>query len=236
MVVRPVETSRQFLARLAGFTFLFYMAIGIVSVVLYDRASSAQGTEAILSLIGKHASEVRMAIVLELLECFSALVLAVTLYGVTCAENRELALMGMICRVAEGMLSAVGITNALGLLWLATSDGSDPAIVKALGTFMLMPPQSARLGAPFFAVGSTLFSYLFLRGRMIPMPLAWSGVLTSFLLAVALPFQIAGLMADRIVQFAWIAVALYQLLLGVWLLVKGVPPILASPEHSSAIL
>src|SRR6266852_5402521 len=47
-------------------------------------------------------------------------------------------------------------------------------------------------GAIFFAVGSTLFSWLLLRGRMIPVALAWLGVLASALLVVILPAQLAG--------------------------------------------
>jgi hypothetical protein len=46
--------------------------------------------------------------------------------------------------------------------------------------------------ATFFAVGSTLFSWLLLRGRMIPVPLAWLGVLASVLLVVLLPLEAAG--------------------------------------------
>ena len=43
MTDRTVETSRQFYARLAGFTILFYIAVGLTSVVLYSLATSAEG-------------------------------------------------------------------------------------------------------------------------------------------------------------------------------------------------
>ena len=47
-------------------------------------------------------------------------------------------------------------------------------------------------GALFFAIGSTIFAYLLLRGRMIPAALAWLGVAASVLVAVLLLLQRAG--------------------------------------------
>ena len=108
-------------ARIAGFTFLFYIVVGITSMVLFSRATSAQGAAATLASIAEHASDVRVTIVLTLLACFSAVVLAVTLYGITRDEDHELAMLALACRVGEGVIGAIGIPNTLGLLWLATA-------------------------------------------------------------------------------------------------------------------
>jgi len=43
-------------ARLAGFTFLFYMAAGATVVFLMNRATSAEGTAATHSRIAEHTS------------------------------------------------------------------------------------------------------------------------------------------------------------------------------------
>ena len=71
-------------ARIAGFTYLFYAAIGICLELLMHRARSGDGDSAAkLARIGEHATDVRMTILITVLESFSALVLAVTLYGIT---------------------------------------------------------------------------------------------------------------------------------------------------------
>ncbi|MDB4927295.1 MAG: hypothetical protein JWR23_3351 [Mucilaginibacter sp.] len=123
---RTIEASRQFYAKVAGFTILFYIIVGLTSVTLHSRATSgAEGTDAILAGIAQHASAVRATVILELLECFSALVLAVTLYRITRDESNELAMMAMVCRVCESVLAAIGIRRTLGLLWLAKAgDGA----------------------------------------------------------------------------------------------------------------
>ena len=210
-------------ARLAGFTFLFYIAVAFPSMVLFNRAASGAGLAAKLANIAQHVTDVRLAVVLSLGGCFSALVLAVTLYAITRDEDPDLALLGLTCRVGEGLIGAASIPATVALLQLATATGQeapDSAATQALGAFVL--EQTPLVSALFFAVGSTLFSWLFLRGRMISIPLAWLGVVGSALLVVGLPLQLAGLLSGPMTQLMWVPVAVFELTLGPWLLIKGV--------------
>ncbi|MDB5285669.1 MAG: hypothetical protein JWR05_618 [Mucilaginibacter sp.] len=215
------ETSRQFYAKVAGFTILFYIAVGLTSVTLYSRATGAEGTNAILADIASHATAVGMTVILELLECFSALVLAVTLYRLTRDESQELAMLGMVCRVCESVLAAIGIRTTLALLWLATG-GHAAAANGALGAFLLMPIPTAMIGSPFFALGSMIFSYLMLRSHIVPVPLAGLGVVASALLVAGVPLQLAGFLKAPVTMWIWIPMFAFQFLLGLWLLIKGV--------------
>jgi hypothetical protein len=78
------------------------------------------------------------------------------------------------------------------------------------------------LTATFFAVGSTLFSYLLLRGRMIPIPLAWLGVIASAVLVVGLPLQLAGFFGGRFATLMWLPMLAFEVPLALWLLIRGV--------------
>ena len=223
--------TRSTNARVAGFTYLFYAAVGLCSDLLMHRATSADGDAATLARIGEHATDVRMAILLRLLECFSAVVLAVTLYGITRVQDRELAMLAMVCRVAEGLLGLLGIPTYLGLLWLAKAGAGtgavDIATTNALRAFLLMPGPSVPLSAIFFAVGSMIFSYLLLRGRMVPLAIAWMGVIATGLLAVGLPLELAGFITGPLTgYYQWMPALVFQVALALWLLTKGV----AKPE------
>src|SRR2546430_709842 len=215
-------------ARIAGFTYLFYAAIGICLELLMHRATSVDGDAAKIARIGEHATDVRMAILITLLECFSALVLAVTLYGITRDEDHELAMLGLVCRVAEGVLgSLTNIPGYLGLLWLAKAGVGtgvpDIPTTNALRAFLLMPGASVPLGAVFFAVGSLIFSYLLLRGWMVPVSIAWLGVFASGLLVVRLPLQLAGFNTGPLTgYYQWLPALVFQVVLALWLLIKGV--------------
>ena len=157
-------------ARIAGFTFLIYIAAGIASLALSGRT---------------HATDV-----LSLLTSFSALVLGATLYAITREQDPDLAMLGLTCRVVEAI------------------PGND--------------------GAIFFAVGSTIFSWLLLRGRMIPAALAWLGVFASVLLVVILPLQRAGLFGGpmswsaSVTWLVWLPALVFEVTLSLWLIVKGV--------------
>jgi len=130
--------------------------------------------------------------VLSLLTSLSAIVLGVTLYAITRDEDPDLALIGLACRVVEGV----------------------PGVP----------------GEFFFAVGSTVFCWLLLRGRMIPVALAWLGLIGSALMVVILPMQRAGLLggpmswSSSIPWLVWMPVLIFELTFAAWLIVKGVAP------------
>jgi hypothetical protein len=211
-------------ARIAGFTFLFYIAAGITSLVLFSRATGGQEVPAKLASIAQHVFQLRVTIILGLLEAVCAFVLAVTLYAITRDQNSDLAMLALIFRVGEGLLDANSTRPTLEMLWLGTSAGPtkpDAVTLQALGTYILAGPEWI-MAAVLFAMGSTLFSYLFLRGRTIPVPLAWLGVIASVLLVVVLPLQLAEFLRGPVTSYVWIPMLAFEVPLGFWLLIKGV--------------
>lgn len=210
-------------ARIAGFTFLAYIAAGITSMIIFGRATRGQGIAAKLAGIAAHAPDVGVLVLLGLVQCFSALVLAVTLYAITRDEDSDLAMLGLVCRAGEGVIAAFSIPATLTLFWLATAGGADalePAAAHALAGYLLR--DDAALPATFFAVGSTAFAYLLLRGRMIPVPLAWLGVVASALLVVALPLSLAGWLHGPVAFLIWLPMLAFEVPLALWLVTRGV--------------
>jgi hypothetical protein len=216
-------------ARIAGFAFLFYIAVGITQMVL-GGAISAPGTAARLALMAQHASRVQVEILLTLVTSMTALTLAAALYAITRDEDRDLAILALCCRVGEGMLGMIAPMITLGLLWLATTtDGGTavrdtPAALVLAGFLRKLGGWNTITAAMLFAIGSTIFSWLLLRGRMIPRLLAWVGVAASVLLVVLLPLELAGVVGGPITMIMWLPMAAFEIPLGLWLLIKGVAP------------
>ncbi len=211
-------------ARIAGVTYLLYIVIGVTNLML-GGATSATGIGPKLALIAQHASQVRIEALLSVLTGFIAITLGVALYGLTRDEDHELAVIGLACRVCEGFIGVFPLAT-LGLLWLATaSAGANvPGVEGAhtLAAFLVkMRGWQVITAATLFAVGSSIFSCLFLRGRMIPRSLAWLGVAASVLLVVLLPLQLIGVLRGPIVQLMWLPMALFEIPLGFWLIIKG---------------
>jgi len=192
-------------------------------MIVFGRATSGLGIAAKLAGIAQHATDVGVVVVLGLLQCFAALVLAVTLYAITREQDPDLAMLALTCRVGEGLVGCTSIPSTLALLWLATLGGAeapDTGAAQLLGAYLLR--GDVALTATLFAVGSTLFSYLLLRGRMIPIPLAWLGVVASALLVVGLPLQLAGFLRGPITSLMWLPMLAFEVPLALWLLIKGV--------------
>ena len=210
-------------ARIAGFTFLAYIAATITSMIVFNRASGGESIAAKLAAISNHTASIRVVIILALVQAFAALVLAVTLYAVTRDEDRDLALLAMVFRLTEGVIGAFSASTTLALLWLATANGSGmvgASVANTLGEYLLR--DDSVVSALFFAVGSSLFAYLLLRGRLIPIALAWLGVAASIILVVGLPAQMASLINSTVASLMWLPMLAFEISLGFWLLIKGV--------------
>jgi hypothetical protein len=215
-------------SRVAGFMFLLYIGTGLTTMVLFRRATGgAEGAAATLASLAGHASTVRLTAVLTLFTFFIAVTLAVALYALTRDEDHDVAMLALCCRVGEGVLAAAGAVRTLSLLSVATASvaasAPDPAAVQALGALLL---DQGGLGVPvtatLFAVGSTLYCWLFLRARSIPVWMAWLGLLASLLLVVELPLQLAGLVRGVVTYLVWIPMAVFEVAFGAWLIVRGV--------------
>ena len=90
-----------------------------------------------------------------------------------------------------------------------------------------IPGGPGGMGEIYSAIGTTLFSWLLLRGRLIPVALAWFGVLASGLLVIIL-LSWRGLFggpmtwSDPITWFVHLPLLVFELGLASRLLIKGV--------------
>jgi len=218
--------TRRTSARLAGIAFIVYIAVGISGSVLYARGVSGATMADKLASVPGHLVEIRISLLLTILSAICALILAVTLYGITRDEDHEVAMFGLVCRAGEGILGIFTVTT-LGMLWLGTATGADApdaTIAPALGTLLAkIGAWKATTCAFLFALGSTAFAWLLLRGQMIPRWLALLGVFASIDLVIMLPLQLAGLVRGMIAYAVmWLPMLVFELVLAVLLIWKGV--------------
>jgi hypothetical protein len=209
-------------ARVAGATFLLYIAIGITDLIVTRGSTAGETTAQRLVSVAQHLPQLHAGLILGLATGFIALTLGVALYGLTREEDHELALLALCCRVGEALAVYVPLLANLGLIWLTTSDAATTGDADALAELLFrVKGWNVNLAATFFAVGSTIFCWLLLRGRLIPNALAWLGVIASVLLVIALPLRMVGALSATAAMLIWIPMAAFEIPLGVWLLIKG---------------
>jgi uncharacterized protein DUF4386 len=173
----------------------------------------------------------------------------------TRTTNARLAGIAYIVYIVAGIssMALAGRTHAIDVLTLITSmsalvlgvtlyaitrdENHDLAMLAMMCRVVEAIPLGPSRSAFFFAVGSTIFCWLLLRGRMIPSALAWLGVVASAFLVVVLPLQTAGLFASRatwysgITWFMWMPMLVFELAVAGWFIVKGV----AAPTRRASL-
>jgi hypothetical protein len=113
-------------------------------------------------------------------------------------------------------------------LYAITRDVSPDLALLALLCRVIESIPAHGGGAVYFAVGSTLFCWLLLRGRLIPVPLAWLGVIASALLVILLVLRTAGLFgpgadwSSSLTWLTWLPMLVFELTFAAWLILKGV--------------
>lgn len=214
--------------RLAGIAFLAYIATGVADLIFFGKATAGTDVVARLANLIQHVTTVRVCALLELLTFFQAATLAVTLYALTRDEDADLAMLAFASRIAEGILGAAAAVGTMRLASAAATsvtNSADSDAARALATSLLTRSgSSATIGALCFAVGSTLFCYLFLRARSIPTAMAWLGVIASLLLLIVLPMQLVGFLPRALEWPIWMPMLAFELMFAFWLIFTGMRP------------
>ena len=134
--------------------------------------------------------------------------------------------------VADNTASLLAVVQSfcallLGVTFYVMTREQDPHLaLVALGCRLIEAVPGH--GEIYFAVGSAIFSWLLLRGRMIPAGLAWLGVIASVGLVLLLSVQIAGFLggprnwASPLTWAAWSPMLVFELALAAWLITKGI--------------
>ena len=234
MAGNRAERPAVFYARVAGFIYLFAMALGIFSqsfvldhiVVTGDAAATARNIVASESLF-------RLGIAADVITFVTDVVIGWAFYELLKPVDRSLALLGAFLRIADGAILAVVTVNGLITLRLLSGvdylQGLEAHELHSLARLYV----SARglgfhVGFVFLGFGSAIFAYLLLRSRYVPRVLPAWGIFASLLLAVgSLAMILSPWFAANASLAYMIPMFFYEVPLGLWFLIKGV----RQPQH-----
>jgi hypothetical protein len=222
-------------ARLIGFLYLFGMATAVFASVLRGNlivpGDSVQTAKNVLA----SGPWFRLSIASEILCFASVVVLSSVLYALLKPFGRYLALLAALFRVMEAAFFAVvPLASCIVLLLLGGETYLSEFTAKQLSALAMLTFQAQAaaytLGLILFGLGSTLFAYLFYRSRLIPRVLAGFGVASSLVVLLgSLGIIVLPAYAERIETFCYEPIFLYEMILGVWLLLRGVRGVRRAP-------
>ena len=185
-----------------------------------------------------HQNRLLAAALFLLLAAFTSAAIAVTLYPVLRQHNAATALGAVAFRLIEGVFYAL---SAAGTLILVSLSGQLAAGASAHASADLvrdLRDAAGTVGVLAFCAGATLYYVIFYRSRLIPRWLSVWGLAGTVLCLTAgllVFFQsIAVLSGTQVVPS--LPIGVQELVLAVWLIVKGFSPKAKAPAPTAAEL
>ncbi|MBV8201686.1 MAG: DUF4386 domain-containing protein [Acidobacteria bacterium] len=224
------DRSRQSAARAAGLAFLLSTPIVLAQYTIEGRVIVPGDAAATARNIAAHEGLYRVGTLAYVLYGLGCLALIAALYLALRAIRPGLALFAAVARLpyaAVWLLLAIDRFSALRLV-------TRPEYGNALGAGAMQ--QLARLflsgldvyyvGLPFYGIAASICGYLWLISRTIPRLLAIATLLASLWCAACAFTYLVLPSFSAVVALSWFDVPslLVDLMLSVWLLVRGVAP------------
>jgi hypothetical protein len=232
MTIRPIDPSQRTAARAVGLAYLCALVPAIFAefyvrshLIGFGDLAAAAGN------IAAHSRLFRLGIAANLLVSAIDLVLIAGLYLALEKVNRGLAVLGAFFRLIEtSVLVAVTFSDFQVLRVLSHAAYMRPLeaddVQAMTGLAIAAHHDIYNVGLAMFGIGSTIFCVLWLRSGYIPKALAAGGVLASLLVGLpAFVFVVfPGAATVLTIVISGLPIFLFELSMGLWLLVKGLPP------------
>jgi hypothetical protein len=223
-----IEPVQRTAAKAVGFLYLCAMAISIFGESVRGRLILPHDAAQTASSIA--ASEVlfRLSVAGDLIIYVCDIILFWGLYIILKRVNKDVALLGAFFRLVETAI--LGVTTLTAFIALRLLSGADYlrvvdiAQLQALARgFLSVYGIGLSVGFVFLGLGSAVFSYLWLKSRYVPRGLAWLGIFASLLMAImSLVTMVFPIVWDRVGMAYMMPMGLYEIGLGLWLLIKGI--------------
>jgi hypothetical protein len=211
--------------RFLGAAFLMVLITSALSNFLLTSVIGSGSTSDFLVAISKNLTVIRASTLIEMVTSVGIIVLAVLLYVVLHKQNKTIALVAMGWWFAEAITLAVSKIGAIALIPLSLefvkAGAPESSFYQTLGEFFYngIDRQGNDIHMLFYCLGGVLWFYLFYKSRYIPLFLSVWGFVAETIALIGIVLLLVDINVD-ILFFAHIA--LLELTIGLWLLVKGI--------------
>ena len=229
--------STRKIAAITGVIFIIATVTAILAAALVPVLTGAD----YLSKVSANANQVAAGAFLYLIAAFTSVGIAISLYPVLKERNAGLALGSVVFRTLEAAFYMVAVLSLLSLLTLSQqftqAGAADRASLQAAGDSLVIARDHATLLGVFaFSLGAFMYYYLFFQSRLIPRWLSGWGFVAIILMMAAC---VLALFSDRPVTgyaLLYLPIAVQEMVLAVWLIVKGFNPSAIEPELGKGVV
>jgi len=182
-----------------------------------------------LTRFSAHPNQVAAGAVFYVIAAFASVGIAISMYPVMKGSNAGLAIGSVVFRALEAAMYMAGVVSLLSLLTLSqqftAAGAADRTSLQAIGDSLVsVHDHAALLGVFAFCLGAFMYYYLFFQSRLIPRWLSGFGIVAILLMMAAC---VLSLFSDSPITGyvpLVIPIAVQEMVLAVWLIVKGFDP------------
>jgi len=223
-----ITPAQHTTAKLVGFLYLIQMALAIFAE-MFVRARLIVPRDAVQTAANLTASGrlFRFSLAGDLMIYASVVVLFWGLYVILKPINKDVALLAVFFRIVEqAVLAVTTLTGFVALRLLSNAEYlsvvDTPQLQALARACLAMYGTGLSIGFVFLGLGSAVFSYVWLKSGYIPRAIALLGIVASLLLTVMTLITMVFPRVYAVLGMSYMMpMFLYEVGLGLWLLVKG---------------
>lgn len=221
--------SANRIVRAAGLLYILIIVIGVLnSIFINSRLIIHEDINLTINNITANEFLFRFGLVCELILYASVIILSVLLYLILKGVNKNLALLAMVFRSGEGLLGITIVLSSFIVLGLLNNQINAASVESAQSNILIWALLSAHSRALYIVlfligIGGTLFLYLFYKSSYIPGIISIWGMFTYISMLILSLIIILFPEYPRIIEMILYGLgALFELTIGLWLLIKGI--------------
>lgn len=195
-----------------------------------------------LGMVSAGAAQIKIGSLLVFLSALASVGIAIWLYPILKKYNPYLALTAVIFRTIESVFYIVSAVGSLSLIVLGQeylkAGSPDNSYFQTLGNFILTAREVSGFifAVIAFSFGAIVYYFIFYQTKLVPRWLSAWGIVSCLLLLFAVFSALYHGPAFAIVGATMIlaaSIALQEMVLAVWLIVKGFNPSAIEPESEN---
>ena len=223
--------STRKIAIITGVIFVIATVAAILAPMLLPVLTGA----GYLTQLSAQTNRVAGAAFLYLVAAFTSAGIAISLYPVLKERNAGLAIGSVVFRTLEAAFYMVAVVSLLSLLTLGQqftiAGATDRSLLQSIGDSLQSIRDHATLMGVFaFSLGASMYYILFFQSRLIPRWLSGWGIVAIILMMAACVLALFSGNPVTGYTLLVIPIALQEMVLAVWLIVKGFSPTVSASK------
>jgi hypothetical protein len=212
-------------SRLLGVAFLLQFVTSFASAMFLRATWYVTGNmSATLLKIASNPSMLRVNILFDMLTALGVIFLGAMLFITLRKQNEKMALTALGFYILEAALLATSRLATFSLLRLsqeyaAAGHAADLTLLGQIA-FDSMEFVGSGLHMLAFCLGGLLFYYLLDRARIVPRVLSLWGLIAVLPFVIGAPLAVMGYEVPMAFYLPYVP---FELVIGIWILVKGIP-------------